>query len=365
MSFNPIWIIKKLNKKRGASGKTGFYFGVISIVLIGLVVFLSGKVSFKKDNDQFLGSVLKQLVASREERLFFDQKQNLSPQSPDLSVIENNSLASVSSPQLVSGEVLGSAVDGESYSETPHRVQEYEVKEGDTLIGIANKFDISVKTIQWANDIPGSTIVPGQNLIILPVNGVMHSVESGDTVSEIANDYNTKASEIISFNNLSDGADIYIGDVLIVPGGEMPAQPRIYQKIPLASSYFIYPTTGEVSQGAHWPPRYNAVDIANQCGAAIRAVASGTVYQIGYAWPGGRFVKVKHSLSSGTVVSYYGHLANILVSEGQRVVQGQKVGTMGYSGLTIPRGPAGCHLHFDVFGATNPFLFGKGTKIGY
>ena len=65
------------------------------------------------------------------------------------------------------------------------------------------------------------------------------------------------------------------------------------------------------------------------------------------------------------VVTYYGHLSKIIVSQGAKVYQGQIIGYMGYSGRTIPAGPAGCHLHFDVRFAQNPFSqFSKGTQFG-
>jgi len=66
-------------------------------------------------------------------------------------------------------------------------------------------------------------IQPGQELLILPVSGVMHLVKEGDTVSEIAKKYKTDAEKIISFNDLSGEGDIVINEVLIIPDGKLPS----------------------------------------------------------------------------------------------------------------------------------------------
>jgi murein DD-endopeptidase MepM/ murein hydrolase activator NlpD len=46
----------------------------------------------------------------------------------------------------------------------------------------------------------------------------------------------------------------------------------------------------------------------------------------------------------------YGHLQTIFVSPGQEISQGQIIGLMGVTGRAT-----GCHLHFGVYGAKNPF----------
>jgi len=86
-------------------------------------------------------------------------------------------------PAFFRGKVLGNIVETGQKRE----IQEYVVEEGDTLFSISQKFGISLETILWANNLnKNSTLKPGQKLIILPVNGVLHEVKSGDTLSEIA-----------------------------------------------------------------------------------------------------------------------------------------------------------------------------------
>jgi len=53
------------------------------------------------------------------------------------------------------------------------------------------------------------------------------------------------------------------------------------------------------------------------------------------------------------VVTLYGHLSVITVKNGGSVNVGEIIGYIGNTGRT--RGQTGCHLHFEVRGARNPF----------
>lgn len=117
----------------------------------------------------------------------------------------------------------------EAIEQTGRRdVIEYVVQSGDTISGIAEKHRISLATVLWANNLSArSYIRPGQTVKILPVSGVVHTVKSGDTVSRIAQLYNAEKEDIVGFNRLQrDGSDIRIGEQLVIPDGEKPAPPR-------------------------------------------------------------------------------------------------------------------------------------------
>ena len=207
-----------------------------------------------------------------------------------------------------------------------------------------------------ANDLTSKSKVKiGQKLIILPVTGVLYHVKKGDTLNGIAQSYKGKTSEIVEINNLSDEGDIFIGDILIIPGGKIPAKKTTSapSQIPVGSSYFICPTTScRISQGLHY---YNAIDFSGKCGEPIYASAGGTVQRALYGWNGGagNYVRIIHP---NGVATMYGHLQSILVSPGQTVSQGEMVGLMGGKPGTPGAGiSTGCHVHFDVRGSKNPF----------
>lgn len=269
-----------------------------------------------------------------------------------LNFVGENSLKANIISQIPSNKVL--AFFSENL-EAKKEILEYLVEPGDNLLKIAEKFNISLETILWANDLtPNSTIQPGQRLIILPVSGVLHYVKAGDTLSELIEIYGGNLQEVIAFNDLSADGKISVGDLLIIPGGKKPAKKIIggTLNLPLPDTLFICPISSpcRITQGLHW---YNAIDFSNgRCSEEVFAVAGGEVQKIGYSPVAGNYIRILHS--SG-IVTFYGHLSKILVKPGQEVSQGQIIGYTGYSGYTIPAGPGGCHLHFEVRGARNPF----------
>jgi len=285
------------------------------------------------------------------QNLFLGSAESFFIESPDLFFVQKNSLKAASPPIMITPKILGSLI-GDFGPEIKKEIIEYTVQSGDNLWKIAADFEISLDTLLWANDLTkNSKILPRQKLIILPVSGIIHYVQKGESLGEIAQNYKAEVDKVISFNELS-GEDIFVGDILIIPDGVMPSQAYNVAQIPLASSYFICPISSpcRITQGLHW---YNAIDFSNgKCSEPVYAVAGGTIQRTGYHKIAGNFIRVEHP--NGTI-TFYGHLSKILVSLGQNVLQGDRIGYTGYSGYTIPSGPVGCHLHFEVRGARNPF----------
>lgn len=106
------------------------------------------------------------------------------------------------------------------------------------------------------------------------------------------------------------------------------------------------PTVGKNWGALH---AHNGVDIANVCGTKISAAAAGVVTEVRFGWNGGygTAVMVRHRTG---VETYYAHLASTAVQEGDRIEAGDLIGAMGDTGRAT-----GCHLHFEVHGAINPF----------
>lgn len=105
----------------------------------------------------------------------------------------------------------------------------YVTQPGDTLGSIAKQFNLSVNTVAWANNLTATqTIKPGWDLVILPTDGVVHTVTANDTLPDIAKEFNVSMDTIISYNNLANDDDINPGDLLIIPGGTVtpPPQPK-------------------------------------------------------------------------------------------------------------------------------------------
>ncbi|MFC1629951.1 peptidoglycan DD-metalloendopeptidase family protein [Patescibacteria group bacterium] len=342
---------------RGSSRDPLLYLAVFAVLLFGLATIKTSFI-FPGDTNQNPGqdSIGRHFFAAAsqetdQKNLFLSQNNIADSDLPSLNIIQNNSLVGMSPPILVSPQVLGNL--GTFYNKS-NEIVEYAVESGDSLSSIAEKFGISLNTLLWANDLSQRSLIPvGQKLVILPVSGTLHHVKNGETIGEIAQAHKGDTSEIVSFNDLA-GENIFIGDILVIPGGTKPVKP-VYAaapRVPLANSYFILPTQGVMTQGLHW---YNAVDIANNCGTPVVAAAEGTVLSAKYGYNGGagNYVKILHP---NGIVTMYGHLKSIIVNSSQSVSQGQIIGLIGGQPGTPGAGiSTGCHLHFEVRGARNPF----------
>lgn len=240
-------------------------------------------------------------------------------------------------------------------------ISRYTVKDGDTLSSIAKRYGISVNTLLWANDLTTTSVVrPGMDLVILPVSGIRHKVKSGDTLSTLAQKYGADQDDIASFNGIASASDLTIGQEVIIPGGEInvPAKAKVQPKASTTargasaaaapSGFFGHPVPGAVlTQGIHG---WNSVDLAAPNGTPVYAAAGGTVIVSkvgGYNGGYGNYIVVDHG---GGIQTLYSHLATDLVTVGQSVSQGERIGTVGITGAAT-----GYHLHFEVRGAKNPF----------
>jgi LysM repeat protein len=238
----------------------------------------------------------------------------------------------------------------------------YIVRPGDTLSQIAEMFDVSEKTVLWANDITDPSLIqPDDTLVILPITGIRHVVKDGDTINTIAEKYRGDVDDILAYNQLESANEIHVGDTVVIPGGEIeaPAQ-QTYAATPVrtsggsaavsggGSSGFSHPLPGAIrTQGIHG---YNGVDLAAAAGTPIRAAAAGDVIvSKSSGWNGGYglYVVIKHPNGTQTL---YAHNSSNIVSVGQKVVVGQVIGYVGNSGQST-----GPHVHFEVRGARNPF----------
>lgn len=237
----------------------------------------------------------------------------------------------------------------------------YQVKEGDTISQIADMFEVSVNTIKWANGLD-RPIAPGDQLVILPISGIKHTVKAGGTITDIAKKYNADAKEIALFNGISIETPLTTGQVVIVPNVDLVQEEpkkstKTVAKKPTtgtsgssgSSSWMIKPVSkGYRSQGIHG---YNAVDLAAPVGTPIYAAAGGTVLiaKADGGWNGGygNYVVIKHSNGAQTL---YAHMNTVGVSAGESISQGNQIGSVGNTGKST-----GAHLHFEVRGAKNPF----------
>ncbi len=100
--------------------------------------------------------------------------------------------------------------------------QTYTVKRGDTLYGISNQFGVSVTELAELNGIKGSYLKIGEVLQIPsktgtnPNNLFMYTVQKGDTLYGIARKYNTTVNAIQNLNYLKN-TTLQVGQTIRIP----------------------------------------------------------------------------------------------------------------------------------------------------
>jgi len=230
------------------------------------------------------------------------------------------------------------------YSLTSLATKTYTVKKGDSLFGIARRFNISIDTVISANGLKNAYYLGiGTKLKVPNISGVYYRVRKGDSLSSIASRYKTDINKIADINDLPSSV-IHVGDVLFVPGGTLTS----WERASALGNLFKKPTTGRLTSrmGFRKDPftgkraYHVGIDIANRRGTPVYAAQSGVVVYTGYRGNYGRTIIIRHPQGYVTI---YAHLDKIYVKRSQRVQQGNKIATIGNTGRST-----GPHLHFEI-----------------
>lgn len=94
-------------------------------------------------------------------------------------------------------------------------VNTYTVSPGDTLYSIAKKFGTDINSIKEKNNLTSNMLKIGQKLIIPFVENMTYVVKAGDTLYGIAKKFNITVDDLKKLNNLVDDV-LSIGKILIL-----------------------------------------------------------------------------------------------------------------------------------------------------
>ncbi|HEY6571643.1 MAG TPA: M23 family metallopeptidase [Candidatus Limnocylindrales bacterium] len=123
-------------------------------------------------------------------------------------------------PVLDDGTLLTGYAPATDVEDGSDLIETYRVKSGDTLSEIANDFDVSMMTLWWANKLKSKDDLHiGQVLRIPPVSGLVYTVRDTDTLDSLADKYDVSAGHITKLNGLEDPV-LVVGQVLVLPGAK-------------------------------------------------------------------------------------------------------------------------------------------------
>jgi murein DD-endopeptidase MepM/ murein hydrolase activator NlpD len=265
----------------------------------------------------------------------------------------------------------------------------YTIRDGDNLWSISQRYDVDMETLAAVNQLSLAAPLKLGTVLTIPSGSspssartakpaaqtaaksarvakrvaargttVTHVVRSGETLWEIAKDYETSVEVIAELNDLGDSDRLMPGQRLAVSGRR--AAPR-HRQVSSAVNRHAPPSAPDPDpsmlkrvEGLSWPSRgtltsrfgwryrrhHNGIDVAAPWGTPIHAARDGMVVFSGWFAGYGKVVFIAHG---DGVVTVYGHASKLLVNVGDQVKQGQVIANVGCTGVCT-----GSHLHFEV-----------------
>lgn len=227
------------------------------------------------------------------------------------------------------------------------------LSEGETLSSVAASYGVSLTAMVGANpDISSLDRLPlGYDLLIPPGQGLVVTLQSGDSILDVVAQHAISASELARANDLISPFDVVPGMLLFLPNVQPTEALARLQKVREEENRYVWPVHGRLT--SYFGPRnlgmgtssfHRGIDIATSWGTPVGASRAGTVTYAGWSTQGyGNLVKVRHA---GGAETWYGHFSSIAVGVGEYVNQGSIVGYIGSTGIST-----GPHLHFELYEA--------------
>jgi len=203
-----------------------------------------------------------------------------------------------------------------------------------------------------------------------PQEDEQYVVQTGDTVSTIANSHDLHSVTLSAANNLTDGNALQVGQVLHIPREDLPEDQladayakqaeveatarkqaaasistRAYASVPTTSISFVYPT-GSSTRSRGFGGGHTGIDFTASMWTPIHAAADGCVALVApFGGWGGGYGNYIVMQNTANVVTLYGHMVAYLdgISVGDCFTQGQIIGYVGSTGNST-----GPHVHFEM-----------------
>ena len=214
-----------------------------------------------------------------------------------------------------------------------------------------------------------------------PDNPIRHRIQPGETAYAIARLYNVSVTSLAKWNGLDTDLSLTAGRELIIPVSsnlnrksstqknteslipdtnisdqatkDMQNNNRGNDKDSLESATlekpYVKPVEGKIIRNYNPTATSNkneGVDFYAPPGTPVKATAKGVIALVSKPVGGsGKIVLIKHDQS---VISIYGRIKDLLISKGDRVLQGQVIGYVEKSSLDAQSTDQENYLHFEL-----------------
>jgi murein DD-endopeptidase MepM/ murein hydrolase activator NlpD len=251
--------------------------------------------------------------------------------------------------------------------------QIHTLQKGETIYALAKKYGVKEDEILFLNGIEdarriyvGQKIrIPGKSIQVNPIPSgvpsfIEHKTVRGETLFGIARRYNTTVAQIRTANNLGENYVLKIGDTLRIPSAGTasppPAASNPSVSAPVSPAPPAVPSSKAVDRSLLWPVavkdaaymtgKLSGVVLTGTQGESVRCIAEGTVVSAG---PFRGFGRVAIVQTKDGYLYVYGGQESLAVREGDRVASGAELGKLGVDSAT-----GKSDLFFMVYKSQNP-----------
>lgn len=224
----------------------------------------------------------------------------------------------------------------------------YIVKKGDTISEIASNYNVYPDAIITLNNLKSTRLIHVGSVLKIPsINGIIYTVKNGDTVEKIAAAYNISPERIQEVNTASGISSELnsVGKVIFLPDARLPS----WALKEINGDLFLWPIRGYITSWYGWRRDpitsarsfHTGIDIGAPIGTPVHAAMEGTVVAVNFSTGMGNYVIIKHRSGYQTL---YAHLSRTATYVGASVTTATVIGYVGNTGYST-----GPHLHFTVY----------------
>jgi len=247
-------------------------------------------------------------------------------------------------------------------------MKEHELKNGESLWTIAEKYQIPIESLEAANaginperlqvgqkinlvmPKPYLTVITTEKAVVSEKINFDTTYEKTDVLYEGEEEVKQKGvlgikeinTQVLRENGKIVSTEVIDSVIIQDPSNQVVLLGTKAIPSSLGTGALDNPSRGMVTSvfGRRWGKLHAGIDIADKKGTPILAADGGVVTFAGWKGNYGLLITISHGNEKSTL---YGHCDEILVSQGDVVEKGQMIAKMGDTGNAT-----GVHLHFEV-----------------